>query len=230
MTTTAAPRLSTGSSRAPAAQWAVAVLLPVGPAAVAVLRFILPYYTADSNSAVVAEVVRHPGRESAVLWLGFIAVLTLVPGVFAVAGLCRDASPRLTAWALSLSVPGYLSLGVLLVTDQMVWSASRAGLSAGDSASLLAATHPTVGLSVGIFVLGHVIGTVLLGIAVVRSGRVPAWAGWVIAVSQPLHFVATVALGSPSLDLVAWSMTAVGMAMVARALLRGDPSPAVQPS
>ena len=41
-----------------------------------------------------------------------------------------------------------------------------------------------------------------------------------MTVSQPLHFVATVILGSPQVDFVAWSLTAVGMAFVARAVLR----------
>jgi hypothetical protein len=52
---------------------------------------------------------------------------------------------------------------------------------------------------------------------------VPAWSGWAIAVSQPLHFVATVILGSPEVDFIAWGLTAVGMAMVARALLKQSP-------
>ena len=203
-----------------AATWGLALMLPVGPAAVAVLRFILPYYTEGSSSGVVAAVERQPAQESAVLWLGFIAVLTLVPGVYGAALLCRSAAPRLTAWAVGLSVPGYLCLGVFLATDHLLWSASRAGLSPGESAALYDAAHPTIGISVGIFVVGHVIGTVLLGVALLRSGRIPAWAAWATAVSQPLHFVATVVLGSPQLDLFAWSLTALGMAMVARALLR----------
>jgi hypothetical protein len=200
--------------------WATALLLPLGPAAVAVLRLILPYYTAGSSEEIVGEVGRHPGAQSAVLWLGFIAVLTLVPGVIAAASLCRVAAPRLTSWALALAVPGYLALAVLLTTDHVLWSAQEAGLSTTQTAALLSAAHPTVGISTGIFVVGHVVGTVLLGIALVRSRRVPAWAGWIVAVSQPLHFVATVILGSPQVDFVAWSLTAVGMAVVARELLR----------
>ena len=221
MTTTAAARSSW--MRVPvstAATWGLALMLPLGPAAVAVLRFVLPYYTAGTSAAVVAAAERQPGRESAVLWLGLVAVLTLVPGVYGAALLCRSAAPRLTAWAVGLSVPGYLCLGVFLATDHMLWSASQAGLSPSESAALFDAAHPTIGISVGIFVVGHVLGTVLLGLALVRSGRVPVWAGWATAVSQPLHFVATVILGSPLLDLFAWSLTALGMAMVARALLR----------
>ncbi len=207
--------------------WATALLLPLGPAAVAVLRLVLPYYTAGSPEETVAEVGRHPGAQSAVLWLGLIAVLTLVPGVIAAAGLCRTAAPRLTFWALVLTVPGYLALAVMLATDQLLWSAHEAGLSTTQTAALFSAAHPTIGVSMGIFVVGHVVGTVLLGIALVRSGRVPAWAGWVVAVSQPLHFVATVLLGSPQVDFVAWSLTAVGMTVVARQLLRQDSSAGV---
>jgi hypothetical protein len=204
--------------------WATALLLPLGPAAVAVLRLVLPYYTAGSPEKTVAEVGRHPGAQSAVLWLGLIAVLTLVPGVIAAASVCRAAAPRLTSWALALAVPGYLALAVMLASDQILWSAQEAGLSATQAAALFSAAHPTIGIAIGIFVVGHVVGTVLLGIALVRSRRVPAWAGWIVAVSQPLHFVATVFLGSPQVDFVAWSLTAVGMAVVARELLRRDSS------
>jgi hypothetical protein len=217
MTATPAP------SRArsiPLAAWGVALLLPVGPAAIAVLRLILPYYTESDSSGMVAAVDADPGQQSAVLWLTYVGILTLVPGLIAAAQVCRDAAPRLTAWALGLAVPGYLSLGMFVGSDHLLWSASDAGLSKADSVALLDATHPSIDVALGVFVLGHVIGTVLLGLALLRSGRIPTWAGWAITVSQPLHFVATVILGSPQVDFVAWSLTAVGMALVAREVLR----------
>jgi hypothetical protein len=204
----------------PLSAWAVALLMPVGPLAVAMLRLILPYYTASDSAGVVAAVEAHPGRQSAVLWLGYVAILTLVPGVIAAARVCRDAAPRLTTWALALSVPGYLSLGALLGSDHLLWSGHEAGLSAADRVAVLDGAHPSIDVAIGVFVLGHVIGTVLLGVALLRSGRIPAWAAWALTISQPLHFVATVILGSPQVDFVAWTLTAVGMAVVARALLR----------
>jgi hypothetical protein len=220
MTTVVAP---TPTRSATPTLWAVAALLPVGPAAVAVLRLALPYYTADGTTATLAAVEAHPGRQSAVVWLTYAAILTLVPGLFAAARVCRDAAPRLTTWALALSVPGYLSLGMLVSYDQLLWSVATSKVNDADGAAVLNAAHPTVDLSIGVFVLGHVIGTVLLGLALLRSGRVPAWSGWAIAVSQPLHFVATVILGSPQVDFIAWSLTTLGMAMVARALLKQAP-------
>lgn len=220
MTVAVAPAPTRSASPA---LWAVAALLPLGPAAIAVLRLALPYYTADGTEATLAAVEAHPGRQSAVIWLAYVGILALVPGLFAAARVCRDAAPRMTSWALALTVPGYLSLSMFVGYDQLLWSVAASDLSTPDPVAVLNAVHPAVDVSIGVFVLGHVIGTVLLGLAMLRSGRVPAWSGWAIAVSQPLHFVATVILGSPEVDFIAWGLTAVGMAMVARALLKQPP-------
>ncbi len=198
---------------------ALALLMPVGPAAVGVLRYVLPYYGATDNAEIVSAATRHPGAESAVLWLGLVAVITLVPGVIAAARLCRDAAPRLTGWALGLVVPGYLSLGALLYPDQVLWSATRAGTDPATTVQLLDVAHPTIDIGAGVFVVGHVVGTVLLGLALLRSKRIPAWVAWVLILSQPLHFVTTVFLGNPTIDLLAWSMTALAMAVVASVLI-----------
>lgn len=208
--------------RTPTVPWTVALLMPIGPAAIALLRFVLPYYTDSTSGAMTTSVAAQPGRESAVLWLGYVATLTLVPGVLALGHLTRAAAPRLTTWALALVVPAYLSLGGLLSMDSLLWSGSAAGVNPSTTASLLDHQHPTVNIALGVFVLGHVIGTVLLGVALLRSGHVPAWAALALAVSQPLHVVAAVIIGSNDLDLFAWSLTALGMAFAARALLQQD--------
>ena len=222
MTTVITPAPSRAASPA---LWAIAALLPLGPAAIAVLRLVLPYYTANDTAATLAAVQAQPDRQSAVIWLAYLGTLALVPGLFAAARVCSDAAPRMTTWALALSVPGYLSLGTFAGYDQLLWSVAQADLPTRDAMAVLHSAHPAVDVSLGVFILGHVIGTVLLGLAMVRSGRVPAWAGWAIAVSQPLHFVATVILGSPEVDFIAWGLTAVGMAMVARALIQEQPRP-----
>jgi hypothetical protein len=203
------------------------MLLPVGPFCVAVLRFLLPYYTSDGNLATVRAVDAHPGRESAVLWLGLIALVTLVPGVITAATVLPAS--RLKSWALALSVPGYLCLGVLLAEDYLLWSGAHAHADPQEVAGLLHALHPSIYVGTAIFVVGHVVGTVLLGIALLRSGRVPAWAAWAVTVSQPMHFIAAVIVGSPTLDLVGWSLTGVGLAVVARALLTVETRPVRDP-
>lgn len=198
----------------------VALLMPVGPACVALLRYLLPYFTSSDAEAAVAAATAAPGRQSAVVWLGYLAMLTLVPGVLAAAQVTRDARPRLTTAAVCLLVPAYLSMGTLTSVDALLWAGPEAGIDPATSATLYDTLHPTAFISMAVFVLGHVLGTVLLGIALLRSGRVPPAAAWALTVSQPLHFVAAVVVGSPELDLLAWSLTAVGMGYAARALLR----------
>lgn len=191
-------------------------LLPVGPLSVGILRFLLPYYNASDNLATAEAVIAHPNRESAVLWLGLLALLTLIPGLVTVAG-ALPAS-RLKTWAMALCLPGYLCLGALLAEDHLLFSGAAADTDPQQVAALLSAMHPSINVATGIFVVGHVIGTVLLGLTVLRSGLVQPWIAWLITVSQPLHFVAAVLAGSPALDLTAWTMTGVGLAFVARAL------------
>jgi hypothetical protein len=211
---------STATRPRQASRWPVAVLLPIGPAAIAALRYILPYDTTDDPATVVRKVVADPDAQSLVVWLGLIGVLTLVPAVLWVARLTRRAAPRTTAAALLLLVPGYLSLGFLVAGDAALWSGVREGLDESVLARLVESTHPAIGITGGIFVLGHVVGTVLLGVALWISGAVPRWAAGLTTVSQPLHFVAAVVLVSHPLDLVAWSLNAVGFAAAAVAILR----------
>lgn len=201
-------------------RWLAALVIPIGPAAVAVLRFVLPYFTADDPATIVQSVVAHPGRQSLVLWLGFVATLTLVPAVLWVGRLTRRRAPRVTAAALLLVVPGYLSLSWLAGSDVLLWIGAGQGVDASILVPMYQAAHPTSNIAAGLFVLGHVVGTVLLGIAMWRSRAVPRWAALMTLVSQPLHFVAAVIVVSPSLDLVAWGMNAIGFAAAAIAVLR----------
>lgn len=197
-----------------------AVLLPIGPAAVAVLRYVLPYETTDGSREVVREVAAHQGIQSAVVWLGFVASLTLVPAVLAAGKVARAGSPRLVAAALALLVPAYLSLGWLLSSDAAVLFSVRHGLPVADAADAFESLHPAVLVAGVVFVIGHVLGTVLLGWALWRSPAVPRPAALAVLVSQPLHFVAAVILANHELDLFAWGLNAVGFAAISVTVLR----------
>jgi hypothetical protein len=189
------------------------LLLPIGPLCVGLLRFVLPYYTAPNTLSSARDVVAHQGRESAVLWLGLVAVLTLVPGVLAAGGLLPQS--RLRTVAVTLVVAGYLCLPALLASDVIYWIGAHLGLDPQQTARMVSGMHPSLNVAVGIFIVGHVLGTVLLGVAFLRSGLIPKPIAWVLIVSQPLHFLTTVVLGLAWVDLVAWTMTAIAMAVIA---------------
>ncbi len=197
-----------------------ALIVPLGPALVAALRYVLPYQTSDEASAAVRAVAADPDRQSVVVWLGLLAMLTLLPGVLFVARVARRNAPRLTAAAVLLLMPGYTAFGLLVAGDAVTWYGVTHGLPESAVIDLYNGGHPAILVSTGVFVVGHVLGTVLLGIALLRGHVMPAAAAWLVIVAQPLHFVAAVILGSHELDLVAWGANAVGFAAVSLAILR----------
>lgn len=217
--TTTATRTATVADVRPASRWLAAILLPIGPAAVAVLRYVLPYDTTDDAATITAKTMAAQGRMSAVLWLGFIALLTLVPAAFAAGRLTRRRAPKLTMVALFLLVPGYLSLGWLAAEDQIVWSGAQAGLNADQLTRLAEAMHPSGEVAAVFFVLGHVLGTILIGVAMWRARVVARWAAIAVIVSQPIHFVAAVVVPNHTLDLIGWGLQAVGFAAAGWAIL-----------
>ncbi len=202
-----------------ASRWAAALILPIGPLAIALVRLVLPYYHASDSKETATDVLNHQGTQSVVLWAAFIGVLTLLPGVLAVARITRSRAPVSTTIGLTLVCAGYLALPWMVSADVLLWSGADAKLDSSTIATLFDHLHPSVGVALGVFVVGHVLGTVFLGVALWRSNLVPRWAAVATAVSQPGHFVAFVILGSAPLDAAAWVLNALGFAMVSLAIL-----------
>ena len=196
---------------------ALALLLPVGAALIAVLRFVLPYDTTDSKRDMVDKVAAHTGTQSAVVFLGVIAVLVIIPAYLAAARLVRRHSPRLATAAVALAIPGYVGLAMLLFEDVFLLQAAKTHVDPATAATLLEKMDgsPAAAIAGFTFVVGHILGTVLLGIALYRARLIPRWAAVALAVSQPIHLIAAVVIVSHPLDLVGWGLTAVGFAAVA---------------
>jgi len=209
---------------------ALAVIAPIGPLAIAGIRAVLPYLTADDNAGIAADVAANQAAQSTVLWLGLLASLTLMVGVLVVSAMAVRGAPVLGTIGAVLAVAGYSSLffGVL-PSDAAALAAAQAGVDDATTAQILdgIAAHPSNAIALMLFVLGHILGTVLLGIALWKGRMVPAWAALVLIVSQPLHLVFAVVVSNGLLDAGAWSLTAIGFAAAGLALLR-SPSPQPQ--
>jgi hypothetical protein len=197
-----------------------AVLLPIPPLAVAVLRWILPSFSASDTSGWLAAAAQHPAAQEAVVWLGTVMALTMVPAVLAAVRLARRRRPTLAMVAAAVNLVAYLGATPLFAGDLMALVAARPGYDRTEMAAYIDAVmaHPVSGVGLGAFVLGHIVGMVLLGVALWRI--IPRWASLALIVSQPLHFVAFVVLGVQPLDGFAWSLTAAGFAACAYTILR----------
>jgi hypothetical protein len=201
---------------------ALALLIPIGPLAVAVLRGILPYSTTDNSAEVAGKVAAHQGAQGAVVWLILLAMLTLVPGTIAIGLPTARRVPLIGTLGMVLAVAGFSSLYSVGAGDPIALSAARVGLDPGDTARLLDDVQglPAISLASVFFVLGHILGVVLLGIALWRAKLIPAWAGVALIVSQPMHAVFAVGVPNATLDALAWGLTAVGFAAAALTITR----------
>jgi len=192
-----------------------ALLMPIGPAAVAVLRFVIP------GEPVGESITANPDAQRLVVGLGLVAVFTLLPGAYSALHLLRRRSPRLTAWAGALLIPGYLGMTGLFASDALAMASYDLGMDVTDIDRIVTAMMalPTMTVLMVVFVVGHIVDTVLLGAAALRARAVPVTVGILLIVSQPLHLLAVIT-SLRWLDLVAWGLTTVGMAFLAWRVLR----------
>jgi hypothetical protein len=192
----------------------VPLLVAIGPAAIAVLRYVLPYNTTDNPTQMAAKVIAHQSRESLAIWLGFVAIFATVPAVVWVGSYARRFSRRLGTAALAVLVPGFLALGLMMFSDLVMWTGADTGQSASDIGRMIDHMHPAAMGGEFVFVVGHILGMVLLGIALWRA-PIPRWIPLATIVCQPLHVFAGIVLASHAADLGAWGLNAVAFAALA---------------
>ena len=193
-----------------------AILMPMGPAAAAVIRYVIP------PEPIGASVTADPGSQRLVLAMGIVITFTMVPGALAALRLLRRRAPRLTLWTGAFLVPGYLAMVAGSGMDLATMGAFDAGFSPEEMDRLNAAVWalPAIVLLGGVFVIGHIVGTILLGVTMIATRITWVGVGIALAISQPLHFVALVVLQSRVLDLAAWGTTAICMGALAWSVVR----------
>jgi hypothetical protein len=164
-------------------------------------------------------VAAHPGAENAVLWLS-LALLTMPLAVLVVSRIAMRARPVLCTVAAVIAWVGFSNLAFLITPDQAALGGVDAGLPTATTAALLSAIgqSPVAATATALFVAGHILGVVLLGVALWPV--IPHWAAVALIVSQPFHFVVAVIVPNHALDVVAWLFTTVGCTAAAAVGLR----------
>jgi hypothetical protein len=199
-----------------------AALLPVPALCITITRPLLPDALFDDTAVLIDDIAAHPAASRAAVWLGVLAMLTMVPAILAAVRLARRRRPRLATAAAAVNLAAYLGAGLgFTAFDGMLFAASGRPPAERSAAVPVIEAYAASGvysLSIGLFVLGHVVGMVLLGLAL--RGSIPRWASLAITISQPLHFVCFVILQNLWLDAAAWSLAAVGLAVCAVVVLR----------
>lgn len=201
-----------------------AVSIALGPLLVTVLRWVMPYWTDDSQAEIVAGIAGDLDAAAVMNALGLACYPFLLIGALATAYAVRRRTPVLATLGGGILFTSLALASFVGASDVLAEAMARSGDY--DQATIVETTqllmdHPTGIIGILSFVLGHLTGMILLGIAVVRAGLVPWWVGAAIVVSQPVHVIAAVVISSRALDVIAgWGLTTVGFVFVAIAVAR----------
>jgi hypothetical protein len=158
-------------------------------------------------------------------WASFAALLgamLLVPAVMGVMRLVRTRAARLGLVAGVMAAAGYICYFALVLQGAFTETAmASTGGSTTQNVNVLQAVMDDplgVGWIGPAFVLGNIVGTFLLGLALIRARTAGRWAGYGLIAWSVLHVLSF----SPWVEVVGAVAQAVGLAIAAAALLRQE--------
>jgi hypothetical protein len=150
-------------------------------------------------------IAANPDRQFTFALLGFIALLTLVPVFLAAGALSRRRRPVLTTVAVAVNLVAYLGAFAMGAIDNLYLIGALLPPEQRDVAATVIDkmwSSGIPGVSTSLFVLGHFLGTILMGLALRSSIPTVGWLAMLL--TTPAHFLAFVFLQMPALDMAAW--------------------------
>ncbi len=197
-----------------------AISIVLGPLAVGVVRATVPSVNPPDGKTAIAAMVANPGLARAELAAGVVATLFLP---FAIIGLTRLVMRRAPVLAMiggGLALIGWALIPALVVGDAMTYTIAQSRANPTQLAALWdqVNANTVVSLLSTLFVVGHELGTLLLGIGLVRARAVPLWAAAAVVIGILLHPVGF-GLGIRPLDILAFALLVAGCVAAARAVL-----------
>jgi hypothetical protein len=159
----------------------------------------------------------HPGLDKASIFAAMIGCLLLVPAVLGAMSLVRYRAARLGLIGGVLMVSGYICYFGLCFQSYATIAMAQHGGASSDHLAVLQLTQNQAFYVVPAltFVLGNVVGTVILGVAFMRARVIPLWAGICIVAWPVLHFI-----GGSWGEVAGAILEAIGLAVVGLRVLR----------
>ncbi|MGW5156265.1 hypothetical protein ACWEPN_12375 [Nonomuraea wenchangensis] len=173
-----------------------------------------------SGAEALALAAAHPGLYRLGTVAAMLASMLMVPAVLGVKRLVADRSPKLGFVGAVLTAGGYICyFGIALSGITDVAMAEHGG-PVQDYAIVIDNSQSDVSTLwvFLLFVLGNLVGTLLLGLALLRSRRVPLWAAAALLAWPPLHVTGLVA-GSEWFEVAGAVLQGIGLAVTGSRLL-----------
>ena len=195
--------------------------LIAAPLALTAATALAPWFVADVGDLLAALAANQSALLAADL-LVVLAVVLLIPASLGILRALRNRIPRLAPVAVGMFLVGWLFVLGPVMVDRIQLQLALSGMPRDEAVALVRSLETDAGISVifGVFIIGHTLGAILLGIALARARFVPIWAVASIMIAAVLHPIARVGLGSKWLDVVAFALLALGLAVVGVRVLR----------
>ena len=197
------------------------VCLIAAPLALTAAMALAPWFAADTGDLLTALAANQSALLAADL-LVLVAVVLLIPASLGILRALRNGTPRLAPVAVGMFLVGWLFVLGPVMLDRVELQLATSGMPREEAVALVGRLEDDAGISVifGVFIIGHTLGAILLGVALARARFVPIWAAGSIVIAAVLHPIARVGLGSKWLDVVAFALLALGLAVTGVRVLR----------
>jgi hypothetical protein len=204
----------------------LATALFTAPAGLLIVNTMYAWITrnggSDSTGAdALTLAAAHPSAYRYGTLVALIASLLMVPAALGAVRLIGDRAARLGFVGGTLVAAGYICYFAVNLSNFTVLAMAERGGPVGDHAAVVDASRSeAAGIWVFLlFVVGNLIGTFLLGLALLRGHAVPAWAAIGVLAWPPLH-VLGLAIGTEWPEVAGALVQAIGFGVVGARLLR----------
>lgn len=157
--------------------------------------------------------------------VAYVAASFLLPiGAAGLGYLAYHRTPWLATIGGLLGVAGWLPFAALTALDDLANTMAHLP-DAGSYAGLYSQfeTGPVMSLFLLVYVFGHLVADVLLGIALLRARVIPGWAAWSMIASSPVTMAGFVLPGRPvaTVGVAGLALLLIGCLPAGRAMLTG---------
>lgn len=179
---------------------------------------------AETATASLELEARYPGQFIAMAVFAVAGAMVAIPGLLGALRLLRPAVSVLALITVVMMVSGYLLYGAMVFGNFAEVNLAVAGVDAGAALDNGLGTPWRIAAGI-VFVLGNLVGTLLLAIAVMiasrrmRSVDVPWWVGLLIA-GWPVGHLINIFGGGEWFAVGGGVLEIIGLCFVAQAILR----------
>ena len=204
-------------------RWCFASCIVLGPLVAFLYGFLnpTPLHVTNGTVAIAVNAAANPLANRLHLVLGVVLSFLLPLWYLGIAWLALRRAPWLATIGGLLGLVGWIPWSALIGQEALTATMAQMGNSMQYAAlwdRYNGSGVPTAYLL--IYIVGHLLSAMLLGVALGRSRLVPAWVAWALALTSPLQIVIFL-VHQLAVGIVVALLWFASSLPIARALLRG---------